>query len=113
MITINHKLQVELRNIFLKFVSAISAILNSKILIVSGATIWVIFQNLVTCMYCIFTNLCSWFSKSPVSFIVLYFVSMQDESFKRAYATTIACSYLQYYSMFVINVNFHNTGFSL
>jgi len=51
MIAINHlylKLQVEFRNI-LKVVSVInSAILNSKILIVSGATIWMIFQNSVT-----------------------------------------------------------------
>jgi len=39
---------------FLKVVSAISsATLNSKILIVSGAPIWVIFQNSVTyvCLY--------------------------------------------------------------
>jgi len=34
---------------FLKVVSAIdSAMLNSKILIVSGATIWAIFQNFFT-----------------------------------------------------------------
>jgi len=45
----NKSLILKLQVIFLKVVSAInSAILNSKILIVSGVTIWVIFQNSVT-----------------------------------------------------------------